>query len=206
MALLPLASAALREKLSPRASGLGFDQGFQILSNLVNQQPTRALIEIPDPGPGERPRASARRVRIAEQHQDLCRGMPGQFNVTRMPDQALQGTVLGPRGDGETASARVVLSRAADQLVSVQAEPDELRVTQVAHAGCGRKFEMCQQLSAEVTLINDAAAAVVYSWKTVSNNAATGVAATYMLGTRWSVPTSSKGENLASPKPGLCSS
>ena len=55
-----------------------------------------------------------------------------------------------------------MLRRAADHLFSAQLEPDELRVTQVAHAGCGRKCQMGQQLSAEVTLINDAAAAVVY--------------------------------------------
>ena len=37
------------------------------------------------------------------------------------------------------------------------------------------------------------------SWKTVSSNAAAGVAARYMLGTRWPSPVSSNGENRASP-------
>src|SRR5664279_1456958 len=143
-------------------SVLGFDQSIQILSDLVDQQPTRAVRDIPDSGPGERPRASTRREGITEQHQYLRRGVAGQFSVTRMPDQALHRTVLGSRGDGETASTGVVLRRTADHLVSTQPVPDELRVTQVTQAGRARKFQMGQQLSAEVTLINDAAAALVH--------------------------------------------
>src|SRR5664279_2275065 len=138
------------------------NQSIQVLGDLIDQQPARAVIEVPDPGPGERPRPSTRWEGIAEQHQDLRGGMASQLDLTRMPDQALQRIVLGSCTAGEAAGTGVVLCWAGDNLVSGQVVPDELRVPQVAQPGCGRKCQMGQQLSAEVTLINDAAAALVY--------------------------------------------
>ena len=69
------ARLGLAKELAPLVFGL--NQSIQILGDLIDQQPTRAVIEVPDPGPGERPRASTRWEGIAEQHEDLRGGMAG---------------------------------------------------------------------------------------------------------------------------------
>src|SRR5450755_3574843 len=56
------ARLGLAKELAPLVFGL--NQSIQILGDLIDQQPTRAVIEVPDPGPGERPRASTRREGI----------------------------------------------------------------------------------------------------------------------------------------------
>src|SRR5664279_3992664 len=53
------------------------NQSVQVLGDLIDQQPARAVMKVPDPGPGERPRPSTRWEGIAEQHQDLRGGMAG---------------------------------------------------------------------------------------------------------------------------------
>ena len=117
----PVIGALMTDRYRRRGSSFGLNQGIQVLGDLVDQQPARAFVEVPDPGPGERPGASTRWEGIAEQHQDLRGGMAGQLDLTRMPDQALQRTVLGSCSDGEAAGTGVVLRRAGDNLVSAQA-------------------------------------------------------------------------------------
>jgi len=55
------------------------NQGVQVLGDLIGQQPARAVIQVPDPGPGERPRPSTRWEGIAEQH---CAAKAAQTGCT----------------------------------------------------------------------------------------------------------------------------